>query len=60
MIRVPVYQAQKLNLVPYVVDISGVNNIWIDADLTHDTNGDGDMKNDTDSLDPNTIYGIKK
>jgi hypothetical protein len=60
VIRIPVYQTQKLNLVPYVVDISGVSNIWIDSDLTKDTDGDGDTKNDKDSLDPNTIYGIKK
>lgn len=37
-----------------------MDKVWIDADLTKDTNGDGDTKNDADSLDLATTYGIKK
>lgn len=32
----------------------------MDSDLTKDTDGDGDMKNDKDSLDSTTSNGIKK
>lgn len=37
-----------------------MNNVWIDADLTKDTDTDGNIANDTDSLNPTTSYGIKK
>lgn len=37
-----------------------MDNIWIDADLEKDTNGDGDMTNDTDSLVVNSPYGIQQ
>lgn len=37
-----------------------MDTVWIDADLAKDTNGDGDTKNDADSLDLATTYGIKK
>lgn len=37
-----------------------MENLWIDSDLTKDTDGDGDTKNDKDSLDIATPYGIKK
>ncbi|MBP9812037.1 hypothetical protein KBC86_01535, partial [Candidatus Gracilibacteria bacterium] len=60
VIRVPVYQTQILNLKPYIEDISGVDNVWVDMDLTKDTNGDGDVTNDKDSLDPSTAFGAKK
>lgn len=60
MIRVPVYQKQVLSLATHLEDISGVSNVWVDADLTKDTDGDGNIANDKDSLDPNTSYGIKK
>jgi len=59
-IRIPVYQKQTINLKSYIDDISGIDSIWIDADLTKDTDGDGDIKNDKDSLDSNSSYGIKK
>lgn len=29
-------------------------------DLTKDSDGDGDAKNDKDSLDAGTLYGVKK
>ena len=32
----------------------------MDSDITKDTDGDGDVKNDKDSLDSATAYGIKK
>lgn len=60
VIRVPVYQKQTLNLQSYIEDISPVDNIWFDTDLTKDTDGDGDSKNDRDSLDSNSLYGIKE
>ncbi|NCP76955.1 hypothetical protein GW830_02325 [bacterium] len=59
-IRIPVYQKQIINLKSYIDDISGIDSVWIDADQTKDTDGDGDMKNDKDSLDSNSSYGIKK
>lgn len=37
-----------------------MDKVWVDADLTRDTDGDGDMKNDKDSLDSGTRYGIKR
>lgn len=37
-----------------------MKNIYVDADLTKDTDGDGKPDNDRDSLDPNTTYGLKK
>lgn len=37
-----------------------MENVWVDADLTKDTDGDGDAKNDRDSLDPATPYGIRQ
>lgn len=56
----PVYQKKALNLTAYIEDISPVDHIWIDAELTKDTDGDGDTANDRDSLDPATTFGIKK
>lgn len=60
VIRVPVYQKRSLNLQSYIEDISAVDNVWVDADLTKDTDSDGDTTNDRDSLDIATSYGIKK
>lgn len=37
-----------------------MDKIWVDADLAKDTDGDGDPKNDRDSLDSATAFGIKK
>ncbi len=59
-IRVPVYQKLVLSFATYMEDISGVNKVWIDADLMKDTDGDGDTKNDKDSLDTTTLHGIRK
>lgn len=56
----PVYQKQILSLATYLDDISGVENVWIDADLTKDTDSDGDIANDKDSLGLATSYGIRK
>lgn len=37
-----------------------MEDLWIDADLTKDTDGDGDVANDRDSIDVNTPYGMRK
>jgi len=60
IIRIPVYQKQRINLQKYIQDISGVAKVYVDSDLTKDTDGDGNLSNDQDSLDANTTYGIKK
>lgn len=59
-IRVPVYQKQTLSLATYLEDISGIDSIWVDADLRADTDGNGNVADDIDSLDPRASYGIKK
>lgn len=59
-IRIPVYQQQSLNLNSSIEDISSIDNVWMDMDLTKDTDGDGDPTNDKDTLNPSTTYGVKK
>lgn len=60
MIRVPVYQKQTISLVQYINDISGVKRVYVDTDLTKDTDGDGNVTNDADSLDPHNTSLIKQ
>lgn len=54
------YQKKTLPLSAYLSDISVVNKVWIDADLATDTDGDGNVANDADSLDSSSPYGIRK
>lgn len=60
MIRVPVYQKQTISLAQYIDDISGVKKVYVDTDLTKDTDGDGNLTNDTDSLDSRNTSLIKQ
>lgn len=60
MIRVPVYQKQTISLAQYIDDISGVKKVYVDTDLTKDTDGDGNPTNDADSLDPRNTSLIKQ
>lgn len=60
MIRVPVYQKQTISLAQYIDDISGVRKVYVDTDLTKDTDSDGNIINDADSLDPRNISLIKQ
>lgn len=60
MIRVPVYQKQTISLAQYIDDISGVKKIYVDTDLTKDTDGDGNLTNDADSLDSRNTSLIKQ
>ena len=40
-IKIPVYQGQQLNFEKYIDDISGVSQIYIDSDITKDSDGNG-------------------
>lgn len=60
VIRIPVYQQQLLNLNSSIEDISSIDNVWMDMDLTKDTDGNGDPRDDKDTLDMSNPYGVKK
>lgn len=47
--RAPVYLEQRVDLRDQISDISGISDIFIDTDLTQDTDGDGKLDNDRDS-----------
>ncbi len=50
-IRVPVYQTHTINMTPYIYEdggLWGIEKFWLDADLTQDSDGDGDPRNDFD------------
>ncbi|MDD2870584.1 MAG: VCBS repeat-containing protein [Candidatus Gracilibacteria bacterium] len=52
-IRVPVYQKKTIDLTPYIYEDSGIKNVKkviVDMDLTLDTDGDGNTRNDDDGL----------
>lgn len=59
-IKLPVYKQKIINLKKYITDISWIKEIYIDADITKDSDWDWILDNDKDSLDTNTKYGIKK
>lgn len=60
VIRMPVYRPFTKNFSRDATDLSGIREFYVDADLQFDTDGDGDTKNDRDSLLPNGTGGVKK
>lgn len=59
-IRIPVYTQKVINLKKYITDVSGIKEIYIDADIEKDSSWDWVVDNDKDSLDEKTKYWIKK
>lgn len=53
--RAPVYLEHTVDLREQISDVSGISDVFIDTDLTQDTNGDGKLDNDQDS---GTMNGI--
>ncbi|MDR0771891.1 MAG: hypothetical protein LBF15_02315 [Candidatus Peribacteria bacterium] len=51
-IKIPVYQQRTIDLLNYIYEDSGIENIkdiYIDFNLQIDSDGDGNPKNDRDS-----------
>lgn len=51
-IRIPVYQQQEVDLSPYIYEdsgLSGISDVWVDFDLSQDSDGDGNPANDIDA-----------
>jgi len=59
-IKLPVYKQKTINLKKYITDISGIKELYIDADINIDSDWDWVPDNDKDSLDEKTKYWIKK
>ncbi len=59
-IKIPVYQKYSINLQQYISDISQIKKIYIDWDLSFDSDWDWILDNDKDSLNNSNIYNIKK
>jgi len=62
-IRIPVYQSQEIDLTPYIYEdsgLSGISDVWVDFDLTRDSDEDWDMTNDADSENINITQSAVK
>ncbi len=57
-IQIPVYQSQIVDLTPYIYEdgwLGGIRDVRVDFDLTVDSDGDGNSKNDADRKGINII-----
>ena len=49
-LRAPVYLTGSINLSESITDVSGLREVYIDEDLTRDSDSDGKKDNDRDSM----------
>gem|GEM_PF-2486012 len=63
VIKVPVYQKERVDLTPYIYEDSSIRNIatvTVDFDLELDSDNDGNPKNDVDTDKINVIQSATK
>jgi hypothetical protein len=63
VIKVPVYQKERVDLTPYIYEDSSIRNIanvTVDFDLETDSDDDGNTKNDIDTANINVIQSATK
>jgi hypothetical protein len=63
VIKIPVYQKQRVDLTPYIYEDSSIRNIanvTVDFDLEKDSDNDGNSKNDVDTDKINILQSATK